>query len=289
MKLDIAVLKPGDEITYKGCGHVGVNQRVIRTGVVMSVSSGRKICVVIDLGKYRDTIYEHDLMSGDIQILEVKKGEEEMKKSTRPDKEYLQTLFEKANGSIKRTAAMCEPQVSDVTMGKWLRDLGIIPQLSERSTTPAPAADELRTAWDEAGHVMARLAKKYGVSPGLAKRWLKMMGIVKETATGLETIPDPESSNTAPTDHSQNELNKQSPAPVMPAEEQENETLKKIIKFYLAPVEARLKNIEEAVDTLGAKAIKEYSVTTDITLSSDELLNTVADLILRTAAKMRAQ
>lgn len=287
MDLDLSVLKPGDEITYKTHGHVGVKCWVVRTGVVMTVSSGRKTCVVINLGQYRDTIYDHDLKSGDIKILEIKKGEDEVLKKSRPDKEYLQALFEKAGGNIKRAAAQCEPPVSDVTMGKWLRDLDIIPQTGVRSTTPPPPADELKAAWDEAGHVMARLAKKYGVSPGLAKRWLKIAGIVRETATGLKTISDPDSSSAAlPT--SQNEINEQPSAPVMPAEEQENETLRKIIKFYLAPIEARLQSMEEVVDTLRAQTIKQIAVTTDVTVSSSELTNVVADLIVKTAAQITA-
>lgn len=287
MDLDLSVLKPGDEITYKTHGHVGVKCWVVRTGVVMTVSSGRKTCVVINLGQYRDTIYDHDLKSGDIKILEIKKGEDEVLKKSRPDKEYLQALFEKAGGNIKRAAAQCEPPVSDVTMGKWLRDLDIIPQTGVRSTTPPPPADELKAAWEEAGHVMSRLAIKYGVSPGLAKRWLKMTGIVRETATGLETISDPDSSSAAlPT--SQNEINEQPSAPVMSAEEQENEALRKIIKFYLAPIEARLQSMEEVVDTLRAQTIKQIAVTTDVTVSSSELTNVVADLIVKTAAQITA-
>lgn len=290
MDLDLAVLKPGDEITYKTHGHVGVKCWVVRTGVVMTVSSGRKTCVVINLGQYRDTIYDHDLKSGDIKILEIKKGEDEVLKKSRPDKEYLQALFEKAGGNIKRAAAQCEPPVSDVTMGKWLRDAGIIPQTGLRSTTPPPPVDELRAAWEEAGHVMTRLAKKYGVSTGLAKRWLKMMGIVRETATGLETIPAPDNptaalSSSQDDNNEINEVNEQ-PAAATSTEERENEALRKIIKFYLAPIEARLDSIEEVVNTLRDKTIKEFAVTTDATIASDDLVNTIAELIVQTAARI---
>lgn len=287
--MDLMVLKPGDEVTYKTHGHVGVTRWIIRTGVVMSVASGQKTFALINLGKYRDTIYDHDLKSGDTKILEVKKGEDQMQKN-RPDKAYLQELFDKAGGKMKRAAELCDPPVSDVTMAKWLRDAGIIPQTGLRSTTPPPPVDELRAAWEEAGHVMTRLAKKYGVSTGLAKRWLKMMGIVRETATGLETIPAPDNptaalSSSQDDNNEINEVNEQ-PAAATSTEERENEALRKIIKFYLAPIEARLDSIEEVVNTLRDKTIKEFAVTTDATIASDDLVNTIAELIVQTAARI---
>ncbi len=304
MDVDISALVPGIEVTYITNGRG--SKRITRTGIVKEISQGEKTCAVIDLGKYRDTIYDHDLKSNEIRVINLRKeGSSEMAKINRPDKEYLESIFNKAEGNITKTAQLCEPSVSDVTMGRWLRETGIILAAGSRAAA-VPTPGELRESWEESGHILARLVEKYKAPHPTIKRWLKDAGIITETATGIETIPAQNSLDKDPgpgpednkdliplTDtETQNENEQIKGADDLKNDleelERENEAMHKIIKFYLAPIRKRVEDIENTLDSIRASYIKSHTHTHNITINAtrEEILNTAADLILRVAARL---
>ena len=182
--MNIPVLLPGDEIEYRK--RVGRIKKYIEQHGIIIQDAGKYWAV--NLGKYRETIMKNDLVTGEIEILSVKEGAEKMYiKLEMPPKEVLQELFDKAGGNIMRASKLSVPPVSDVTMGRWLREVGIIPESGLRKQPDAPPVDVLRADWDACNHKLSVLAKRHNVTGAIAKRWLKAAGIVTEGPTGLIT------------------------------------------------------------------------------------------------------
>jgi len=266
--------------------------------------------LVLNMGKYRETILKNDLISGAVKITSIMKGEETMAQPNKleiPSIEYLQELFEKAGGNIRRAAQNCEPQVSDVTMGKWLRETGIIPVNNE-----APPAEELRSAWEAANRKISVVAKKYHVKSHVAKRWLKDAGIIVETTIGIETI---EIEQKAATDNSTgekaaeiieinetsdkdlteayrliaelstylrtvtetlNRLENQVDTIITDTDELDHAAIKKLVDFCIAPIQGRIEYLEESLIALNGSPEKSNMDTIPESMAG---LDVLADLV----------
>jgi len=187
-KVELPELLKGDTITWIPEGRRGLKL----TGVI--VDKTEKM-LVVNLGRYRDTILINDLVNGHTKIISVEKGDGIMGKTNKiekPEKEYLQTLFNNMGGNISKTAKACKLTVSDNTMAKWLREHGIITPIPD-----APPDDQLRLAWEEVNRKISGITRIYGINSVTANKWLKEAGIItkgpvgKTTAT-LDPVPNPE-------------------------------------------------------------------------------------------------
>jgi hypothetical protein len=123
----------GDLIEYRVRAYRGYQTR---TGTVVDQTNKM---IVLDLGRYRDTILTADLITGEVVITSIKGGDEMSIKIERPSKEYLEELLKDAGGNICRAAKACEPKVSDFTMRKWLKEVGIVPSEALNNTNTAAA------------------------------------------------------------------------------------------------------------------------------------------------------
>lgn len=90
------------------------------------------MAATVNLGSYRDIFLLRDVSpaiprDGGVTILSLKGDAGSMlKKIERPPTEELQRRFDLAGGKVLRAARNADPVVSDVTMGRWLREVGII-------------------------------------------------------------------------------------------------------------------------------------------------------------------
>lgn len=223
------------------------------------------------------------------------KGEKEVSNKNKlpvPPAEVLADLFEKGGRNITKAAQMHDPVVSDVTMGKWLREAGLIPETTERSKHTAPPANELKTAWEESKYTLVALGRKYGVSGTIAKRWLKAAGIIIEGPTGIQNVaaienrpdvPD-QGAGFAPEDDKpiQYTVNQEpntngnettlpadpNPGEMSPMDQShEHEIIKKILDFHQVPLICRLEKLEKDI-AQGRNA------------SRLDLIDLIADLII---------
>lgn len=200
------------------------------------------------------------------------KGEKKVSNKNKlpvPPAEVLADLFEKGGRNITKAAQMHDPVVSDVTMGKWLREAGLIPETTERSKHTAPPANELRTAWEESKYTLVALGRKYGVSGTIAKRWLKAAGIIIDGPTGIQNVaavdnhPDKtgQGAGFAPEDDEQipytvnQEPNSDENTPPEPNpgevpsvdQSHEHEIIKKLLDFHQVPLLCRLEKLENDI------------------------------------------
>ena len=258
-----------------------------REGIVIDLTDK---FLVIDLGRYRDTVLISDLVSGQATITSIIKGDGNVTKRKRvdaPTPKELAVIFDKAGNNITRAAQMIEPPVSDVTMGKWLRQAGIIPASPRRVKKEAPPADELKAAWEESKHVLAHLAKKYEVTGPVIKRWLKEAGIIVETATGIQTVQTSGKTEAAEdkvriyTPSGREEFTDDDNALIpYTVVEDDHETLKKMIDFLLAPVHGRIEKLELSLASVAKIVIDNHNS------NRDEILDLLADLIVRIARRV---
>jgi hypothetical protein len=265
----------GDEITYQV--RIGPAKARTKEGKVVDLTDK---LAVISLPRYRDTILKVDLITGDVKITKIIKGEDSMgstKKLEMPAANELRELFKKADGNISRAAQMNEPPVSAATMSKWLRKAGIIPASGLKPMKEVPPADELLAAWEESKYTLSRMGKKYNVSGATVKRWLKAEGIIVETATGVQTVQPP-----VKTDSREGFSDKDNvpiPYTVTPEQDEnkgksDHETLKKMIDFCLAPVQGRIEKLELSLASVAQIVIGMDS-------SRNEMIDLLADLIVR--------
>lgn len=103
VKLDIPSISLGDSITYQPDPHG--RRQITRTGVV--VDQTEKL-LILDLGRYRDTILKSDLTVGQVKLISISKGEDSMtnnrKRIDRPSAKTLADIFERAAGNISKAA-----------------------------------------------------------------------------------------------------------------------------------------------------------------------------------------
>ncbi|HWP96433.1 MAG TPA: hypothetical protein VN426_06250 [Syntrophomonadaceae bacterium] len=195
------------------------------------------------------------------------KGEHSMK-SLKPSNEVLADLFEKASYNITQAAKMNEPPVTDVTMGKWLREAGIIPETSKKEKKEAPPASELRQAWEECNRKMAVIARRYEVTAAVAKGWLKEAGIIYESFTEIETTPPPEEDHGTSKELEgsfEKKCQEQSTFLASPLDIAEPprpdayspEAIKKMVDFCLAPLLGRLEKAEASIGALAKVILSE--------------------------------
>jgi len=115
-----------------------------------------------------------------------------------PSKDELIRLLKEANGSINKASKLCEPKVTDVTFGLWLRQEGVIPQEGIKKSSPGKQAIE-KALYDYSGNIQMAAAR-YGVSEVLFLCWMNNAGIkqaptqeqVKPEPTAIETGVEPE-------------------------------------------------------------------------------------------------
>lgn len=295
--IDLPVCAKGDAIEYqvKNAKATTKGSVISRTDLFITVSIPKRF------GNYPETIHRNDLITGDITILAINslpyetqenatpppenlpsipglkvgglrrrrkaKGVKPVAKPRieRPTAEILDALFEKAGYNISRAAMMCEPQVSKATMGRWLKELGII--TPSRVIKETPPSDELRQAWEDAERSLIDLGRRYVVTPAIAKQWLLDAGIIFETFTGVETAdftPEDEETNRFKNPEQTGDIN-------------DHEIIKKLVDFCLAPLEGR---IEKAEDSIGALA--------NIMLTSDSKRDQVRPERIRKLAELVA-
>lgn len=260
-----------------------------RGGVVIDLTDK---FLVIDLGRYRDTVLIRDLVSGQATITSIIKGDGNVtnrKRVEMPTPKELAVIFDKAGNNITRAAQMIEPPVSDVTMGKWLRQAGIIPASPRRVKKEAPPAHELRATWEASNHILAPVARKYEVTSPVIKRWLKEAGIIVETATGIQTVQASGKTEAAEdevrmyTPSRQDEFTDDDDAPIPYTVVEENPdyaTLKRMIDFRLAPVHGRIEKLELSLASVAKIVIDNHNS------NRDETLDLLADLIVRIARRV---
>jgi hypothetical protein len=147
----LADIKPGMTIEYRGRVHGHGNLRgkhKARTGTVRQVTPN---LIAVEGERYPDTILVNDLLSGQVQITNLK-GEGEMARPKReaPPKAKLLALFEEHEGKIAPIAE--ELKASWGHTKRWLVDAGIITSLGqpieqekeeEKKQTPTPESEEL--------------------------------------------------------------------------------------------------------------------------------------------------
>jgi len=266
----------GDEITYQ----VRISPAKARTKEGKEVDLTDKLAI-IQLPRYRDTILKVDLITGDVKVVKIKKGEDSMgsaKKLEVPAANELREVFKKADGNISRAAQMNEPPVSAATMSKWLRQAGITPASGLKPMKEVPPADELRAAWEESKYTLSRMGKKYDVSGATVKRWLKAEGIIVETATGVQTVQPVKTDNMG---GFSDKDNVPIPYTVTPEQDEnkgnsDHETIKKMIDFCLAPVQGRIEKLE-----LSLASVAQIGIEMDRDSSRNEMIDLLADLIVR--------
>lgn len=279
-------LSVGDTIEY--INHPKQKSARKREGIIIDLTDK---FLVIDLGRYRDTILRSDLVSGQAKITYIK-GDGNVtnrKRVEMPTPKELAAIFDKAGNNITRAAQMIEPPVSDVTMGKWLRQAGIIPASPRRVKKEAPPAHELRATWEASNHILAPVARKYEVTSPVIKRWLKEAGIIVETATGIQTVQASGKTEAAEdevrmyTPSRQDEFTDDDDAPIpytVVEENPDHATLKRMIDFCLAPVYGRIEKLEISLASVAKIVIDNHHS------NRDETLDLLADLIVRIARRV---
>jgi hypothetical protein len=139
-------------------------------------------------------------------------------------------------------------------MGRWLRELEIIPSPAKIQTA-APSPEELREAWESGKHKLVSLTKKYGVPSPVVKRWLKAAGIISDTPTGIIT------NQIETTATVENETEKDITPPPTPAKEGFNLEDEKPIPYVIN---------QTALEEL-AKQI--YAMTTSLGMMSERVIS----------------